>query len=108
MITVQAKETFEDNLNDSNGNIQLEIVPENRKKVNLPNLIPPRTSTPITNGTTTSVLSVRKNSMNGGETSPDSQRSDGAMDDTMHLVKGKGILASRKDLGVAPDGKDIV
>lgn len=97
MARVQAKETFEDNLNDSNGNIQLEIVPENRKKLNLPNLIPPRTGTPVTNGI--------KNNLNGEDASPDSHRSVGNMDDTMHLVKGKGILASRKDLGVAPDGK---
>lgn len=96
MVTVQAKETFEDHLNDSNGNLQVEIVPENRKKLNLPNLIPPRTGTPITNGT--------KSSLNGGDASPDSQKSDVNMDDTMHLVKGKGILASRKDLDVAPDG----
>lgn len=95
MVTVQAKETFEDHLNDSNGNLQVEIVPENRKKLNLPNLIPPRTGTPITNGP--------KSSLNGGDASPDSQKSDVNMDDTMHLVKGKGILASRKDLDVAPD-----
>lgn len=89
MVTVKAKETIEDNLGDSQENIQLEIVPENRKKNVLPALIPPKVPAP---NHVSSVVPIRKSSLED-------------MDDTMHLIKGKGILASKKDLSISPDGK---
>ena len=94
---------YEDNPEDN-----LEIVPENKQKASfIPGYVPRSISagTPTASNVTGGVLLNGIGPISNGNTT---NRTSGIvmtdqLDDTRHYVKGKGILASRKDMQVDPD-----